>query len=232
MIHINLLSEGYLKKQERYLRAQTNPLYKFTKKTWLILGGAAGCLVLIFVLVLALFLPKASLESKIKKISQREAFIRRSLELAIKLGNEEALLQQKVTGLKKFQEQRIQWSAILNDISDATPFDIQLTSLYVKSVGDKDKRKAVAKKRKKKRKRKEAKSAGIAKGDPKFRIKRSIILEGVIPEEKKVFVVNGFIENLRQTPYLSTIFSEISLANIRIRDGGSRQFQVICDMRK
>jgi len=234
MIKINLLPNEYLKKQERNARAQINPLYKITFKTWLVLGGAGASCLVILVLVLALLLPNASLESRLKKVAQRETFISKSLKVAIKLDKEEELLKRKVTGLKKFKEERIQWSAVLNDISDATPLDLRLTSLYVKSEGDKNKSKAVARKRKQKRKgaKDKTKSAGIAKGDPKFMIRRSVILEGVIPEGEKVFVVNGFIENLRQTPYLSSIFSEISLANIRIRDEGSKQFQVICDMRK
>lgn len=228
MITLNLLPKEYRKKKKKKKVKKESKYFKnFAVATWAYVGGAVAGVIIVGVFLAILFIPKASLQSKLNQIKRQEGLIQKGVKYAKKLDSRENKLKAIVGGLEDFKSRSIQWSPLLNDISDATPEDLQLTSLFVQMEKQKVEPRKKRKPKKKSRRGRKAKAKKPSK--PKVQmVKKYLILEGVLAEDKSEAVLNRFLENLRAAPFFSKIFKEVMLSSIMTRQEGIKQFRVTC----
>lgn len=226
MIKIDLLPKEFKKRKVHLYSPNVKLLQSFTLRTWLIVGGSGVGFVLVMALFLILILPKANLQSKLKKLDKRQTVIKEDVEQALMLKKRENILEKKVKSLVSFEKGRILWAPLLNDISNCTPRDLQLSRLYIKE----EKQELGPKKRKKKKKKSKKKKEKKKKSEKK--VFKTLVLEGILAGKKNEAVVNQFIENLRKAPYFSKVFTDISLSSIMVQDRGRKRFKVTCIMGK
>lgn len=242
MILINLLPPEYQEKPAAKAGISVGILQRFSLKA---LAIAAGSLFVLLVAgaLLFVFFSASRLQTQLAAIEKQSAAIKKDLAIATALEKEEEELKKVVTVLETIIKSRILWAPILNDLSDATPDQVQLTRLAVRVEEIKPEKKktqaAKAKKGKRGEKALEAgkeKALGKEKEKPKQaekkkegkKIHRYLVLEGILLGGGDEAVVYLFLENLRKAEHFYPYFSDIGLAGLRSNEDGSKEFTIRC----